>query len=79
MKEYIDQRITSIYRKIQEVEAKIDSWMSGRLDNTNEDVITTQVGLVETYMELMTIEEKIINIEIALVELNDKIERRNDG
>ena len=79
MKEYIDQMRASLYRKIQEVETKIDSWMSGKLDNTNEDVTNTQVGLIEVYMEIMNLEESIINIETALVELNDKIEGRNHG
>ena len=66
--------INAVSKKINEVDRKLDRYISLLTDALKLEVTDTQVGLAESYEQTLANAEELTNIELAVCEIYESNE-----
>lgn len=67
------KELATIREMIQDVSQRVDNYVNGRVDESNESIEETQIGLAETFEATVATTDELTNTQVALAEVYEMI------
>lgn len=67
------KELATIREMIQDVSQRVDNYVNGRVDESNESIEETQIGLAETFEATAATTDELTNTQVALAEVYEMI------
>lgn len=67
------KELATIREMIQDVSQRVDNYVNGRVDESNESIEETQIGLAETFEATIATTDELTNTQVALAEVYEMI------